>query len=137
MHDGLVVRTSLDPAQQPFLDHHRIDGIPVLPAVMGMEAFAEAARLLVPDRQIVAIEDVQLRRPLKFYRDEPREVTVQVVVTPDGDDLLARARLIANARSPGQRTRSGRCISPAPCGSGRRRRQAEKTSPVGPADGAG
>ncbi len=41
--DGLVVRTTLDPAEQPFLDDHRIDGTPVLPGVMGMEAFAEVA----------------------------------------------------------------------------------------------
>src|SRR6185369_7347450 len=46
--DGLVVRTRLDPKVQPFLDDHRIDGTAVLPGVMGMEAFAEVARLLVP-----------------------------------------------------------------------------------------
>ena len=46
VHDGLVVRTTLDPTARPFLDHHRIDGTPVLPGVMGMEAFAEVARLL-------------------------------------------------------------------------------------------
>ena len=45
VHDGLVLRTTLDPAARPFLDHHRIDGTPVLPGVMGMEAFAEAARV--------------------------------------------------------------------------------------------
>ena len=31
VHDGVVVTTTLDPAAQPFLDHHRIDGIAVLP----------------------------------------------------------------------------------------------------------
>ena len=45
---GLVVQTRLDPVTQPFLDHHRIDGTAVLPGVMGMEAFAEVARLLTP-----------------------------------------------------------------------------------------
>ena len=44
---GLVVQTTLDPVAQPFLDHHRIDGTAVLPGVMGMEAFAEVARLLL------------------------------------------------------------------------------------------
>ena len=43
---GLEIRTPLDPARQAFLDDHRIDGTPVLPGVMGMEAFAEAAALL-------------------------------------------------------------------------------------------
>ena len=40
---GLAVETTLDPAAQPFLDDHRIDGTPVLPGVMGIEAFAEVA----------------------------------------------------------------------------------------------
>ena len=31
--DGLVVRTTLDPVRQPFLDDHRIDGTAVLPGV--------------------------------------------------------------------------------------------------------
>ena len=39
--DGLAVRTTLDPVEQSFLDHHRIDGTPVLPGVMGIEGFAE------------------------------------------------------------------------------------------------
>ena len=47
---GLVVQTRLDPTAQPFLDNHRIDGTAVLPGVMGIEAFAEVARLLTPDR---------------------------------------------------------------------------------------
>ena len=38
---ALVVRTTLDPVRQPFLDDHRIDGTAVLPGVMGIEAFAE------------------------------------------------------------------------------------------------
>ncbi len=102
VHHGVVVRTTLDPRRQPFLDDHRIDGIPVLPAVMGMEAFAEAALLLAPDRQVVAVEDASFAVPLKFYRDEPRTITVQAVVTPAGDELLARAQLIAERQLPGQ-----------------------------------
>jgi hypothetical protein len=95
VHDGLVVQTTLDPSSQPFLNDHRIDGIPVLPAVMGMEAFAEAARLLAPDRHVLAVENASFAAPLKFYRDAPRTITVQAVLTPDGDDLLAHCRLIA------------------------------------------
>ena len=36
--EGLSIVTELDPARQAFLDDHRIDGTPVLPGVMGMEA---------------------------------------------------------------------------------------------------
>ncbi len=42
---------------------------------MGMEFFAEVARLLVPDWYVVAVEDVDFLVPVKFYRDEPRTLT--------------------------------------------------------------
>ncbi|HYN44129.1 MAG TPA: SDR family oxidoreductase, partial [Thermoanaerobaculia bacterium] len=54
LHGGLVVETELDPKAQPFLFDHRIDGTPVLPGVMGIEAFAEAAAALVPGFRVVA-----------------------------------------------------------------------------------
>ena len=101
VHDGLVVRTTLDPAARPFLDHHRIDGTPVLPGVMGMEAFAEAARLLAPDWHVAAVENVDFRAPLKFYRDEPRTLTITALLRPDGEDLVAECRLSAERMVPG------------------------------------
>ncbi|MGO9284859.1 MAG: SDR family NAD(P)-dependent oxidoreductase [Mycobacterium sp.] len=101
VHDGLVLRTTLDPTARPFLDHHRIDGTPVLPGVMGMEAFAEAARILAPDLYVAGVENVDFRTPLKFYRDEPRTVTITALLRPDGDDLVAECRLSAERTLPG------------------------------------
>jgi len=98
---GLVVQTTLDPVTQPFLDHHRIDGTAVLPGVMGMEAFAEVARLLTPDWQAAAIEDVDFRAPLKFYRDEPRTLTVTALLRPEGTDIVAECSLAADRMLPG------------------------------------
>ena len=40
---------------------------------MGVETFAEVAKLVFPDRAVAAIEDVDFLAPFKFYRDEPRE----------------------------------------------------------------
>jgi acyl transferase domain-containing protein len=102
VHHGVVVETTLDPLQQPFLHDHRIDGTPVLPGVMGMEAFAETARLLAPDHHVLAVEDVSFAAPLKFYRDEPRTLTVQAVLTPDGDGLEAQCTLSAERQLPGR-----------------------------------
>ena len=48
IYSGLTMETTLDPKAQPFLYDHQIDGIPVLPGVMGIEAFAEAAVCLHP-----------------------------------------------------------------------------------------
>ena len=102
VHSGLVVETTLDPAAQPFLDHHRISGTPVLPGVMGMEAFAELAGLAFPDRHVVSVEDVDFLKPLKFYRDEPRTLRLSATFVRDGDDVVARCRLDASRTLPGR-----------------------------------
>ena len=103
-YDGLVARAVLDPSAQPFLDHHRIDGTPVLPGVMGIEAFAEVALIACPGYAVLAVEDVAFLAPFKFYRDEPRTIAVQVVVTADGDDLLAHCQLVGERLLAGQET---------------------------------
>ncbi len=101
VYSGLVVRTTLDPKQQPFLNDHRIDGTAVLPGVMGIEAFAEVARLLVPSWHVVAVEDVEFLAPVKFYRDEPRTLTIRATIRPDGRDLLASCALEGARLLPG------------------------------------
>ncbi|MCC6847114.1 MAG: SDR family NAD(P)-dependent oxidoreductase [Deltaproteobacteria bacterium] len=100
--DGLRVETELDPRRQPFLDDHRIDGIAVLPGVMGIEAFAEVAALAAPGWQVDAVEDVEFLAPFKFYRDEPRTLTIaaQLVAAED-------AELVAECRLSGSRTLAG------------------------------
>ena len=53
-----------------------------------------SARLLVPDRQVGAITDVDFREPVKFYRDEPRTLTIRATLTPAADALVAHCELI-------------------------------------------
>ena len=101
---GLTVETTLDPAEQPFLDHHRIDGTPVLPGVMGVEGFAETAALFFPDLEVAEVADVEFLSPFKFYRDEPRTFTIEAVFRADGDDVLADCRLVGRRTLPGQTT---------------------------------
>ena len=100
--DGLVVQTTLDPTAQPFLNDHRIDGTAVLPGVMGMEFFAEVAGLLAPEHYVVAVEDVDFTVPVKFYRDEPRTLTVTARIRPEGADLVADCLLEAERVLPGK-----------------------------------
>jgi acyl transferase domain-containing protein/NAD(P)-dependent dehydrogenase (short-subunit alcohol dehydrogenase family) len=92
--EPLTIETTLDPKIQPFLHDHQIDGIPVLPGVMGVEAFAETALCLLPGWHIETIEDVNFLAPFKFYRNQPRTVTVEAMVRPEGDSLVADCRLI-------------------------------------------
>ena len=102
LYSPLTIETTLDPAVQPFLHDHQIDGTPVLPGVMGIEGFAEAASCLLPGWQVAAIEDVNFLAPFKFYRSEPRTVTVQTSVHPQDDALVADCRLIGRRSLPNQ-----------------------------------
>ncbi len=102
IYDGLVVETTLDPTIQPFLFDHRIDGTPVLPGVMGIEAFAEAAQYLLPGWHVRAVEEVNFLAPFKFYRNQPRAVTVQGVFHPQGKDVIADLRLTGSRSLPNQ-----------------------------------
>jgi NAD(P)-dependent dehydrogenase (short-subunit alcohol dehydrogenase family) len=94
IYSGLVATAELDPTVQPFLFDHQIEGTAVLPGVMGVETFAEVARLAFPDRAIAAVEDVNFMAPFKFYRDEPRTVEVAATFTLEGNDVVADCRLI-------------------------------------------
>jgi acyl transferase domain-containing protein/NADP-dependent 3-hydroxy acid dehydrogenase YdfG len=102
LHTGLVVETELVPAEQPFLHDHQIDGVPVLPGVMGVEAFAEAAQLLFPERHLTAVEEVRFLAPFKFYRHEPRTLTVWARFRLDGGDVVADCRLLGSRLLPRQ-----------------------------------
>jgi NAD(P)-dependent dehydrogenase (short-subunit alcohol dehydrogenase family) len=101
--EGLIVLTELDPGGQAFLDDHRIDGTPVLPGVMGMEGFAEAAHALLPGWHVSALEDVDLRAPFKFYRDQPRTLELRALLRDGGDgSVVADCRLLGRRTLPGQ-----------------------------------
>ena len=102
LQSGLTIETTLDPAIQPFLHDHQIDGTPVLPGVMGIEAFAEAALCMLPGWCVTAIEDVNFLVPFKFYRNEPRVVTIDAVIHPQRDTLLAVCRLTGRRSLPNQ-----------------------------------
>jgi hypothetical protein len=61
---------------------------------MGIEAFAEAALCVHPGWYVEGVEEVNFLAPFKFYRDEPRTLTIQGVYHPQGDRLVADFRLI-------------------------------------------
>jgi 3-oxoacyl-(acyl-carrier-protein) synthase/NAD(P)-dependent dehydrogenase (short-subunit alcohol dehydrogenase family)/acyl carrier protein len=92
----LSAESVLDPRQQPFLDHHRIDGVPILPGVMGIELLCELAGLPLPGRRILAVEDVEFASPFKFYRDEPRKLTLAAHFDEAGDDIVAACHLVGS-----------------------------------------
>jgi acyl transferase domain-containing protein/acyl carrier protein len=102
VYSGLTAETTLDPAEQPFLHDHRIDSAPVLPGVMGIEAFAALASLAAPDLQVAGVEQVDFIAPVKFYRDEPRTVSISAVIRRAGAELLAECTLSASRMIKGE-----------------------------------
>jgi acyl transferase domain-containing protein/NAD(P)-dependent dehydrogenase (short-subunit alcohol dehydrogenase family) len=102
VYTPLTIETVLDPAIQPFLHDHKIDGTPVLPGVMGIEAFAEAALCLLPGWHVEAMEEVNFLAPFKFYRNEPRPLTIEAAIHPHGDALIADCRLFGRRPLPNQ-----------------------------------
>ncbi|HYL07022.1 MAG TPA: SDR family NAD(P)-dependent oxidoreductase, partial [Candidatus Udaeobacter sp.] len=102
--DGPTIRAecTFDPKAEPFLDHHRIDGVAVLPGVMGVELMAELAIAAFPGRTVAAIEDLDFAAPFKFYRDDARTVLLDAHVVQDVDDIVIACCL------SGSRTLAGR-----------------------------
>jgi 3-hydroxymyristoyl/3-hydroxydecanoyl-(acyl carrier protein) dehydratase len=102
LYAPLTIETTLDPKTQPFLHDHQIDGTPVLPGVMGLEAFAEAALSVLPGWNVEAVENVNYLAPFKFYRNESRTVKVEAVIYPHGDAVVADCRLLGSRQLPNQ-----------------------------------
>jgi Polyketide synthase dehydratase/KR domain len=102
LYGGLNVKSLLDPALQPFLYDHQIDGVPVLPGVMGIEAFAEAAASILPGWNIATVENVDFLAPFKFYKKESRTVTTEAAFHREGEALVATCKLRGTRRLASQ-----------------------------------
>ncbi|MFO1093172.1 MAG: C45 family autoproteolytic acyltransferase/hydrolase [Planctomycetaceae bacterium] len=62
----LIAEMDLDPQRDPCLVHHQLDGVPILPLVAALEAFAEAVPLLTPGATVRAFRDVRIHEGLRF-----------------------------------------------------------------------
>jgi hypothetical protein len=132
--DGvLTVTTELDPTRQAFLNDHRIDGIPVLPGVMGLEGFAETAIALLPEFHVVELDEVDLLAPFKFYRDQPRTVILHARLRDGGNGtVLADCELIGHRKLRGEGEQETRHFTA--CARLARKAPAAPKAPVTPAD---
>jgi acyl transferase domain-containing protein/acyl carrier protein len=99
----LVAEMRFHPAQDPFLREHEHQGVPLLPAVIGIEAIAEAASLLAGDARIIALREVEIVSGMRFFTGQPQEARVRVV--RHGQDL--RCLLASDFHN-----RSGELIEP-------------------------
>jgi hypothetical protein len=51
---------------------------------------------------VEAVEEVEFLAPFKFYRDQPRVVTVEAIFRPDRDRVIADCRLIGTRTLPAE-----------------------------------
>jgi acyl carrier protein/3-hydroxymyristoyl/3-hydroxydecanoyl-(acyl carrier protein) dehydratase len=84
---SLLASAEFDPTVEPFLLEHRHHGVPILPAVVGMEAMAEAASILSADgRKVVAVTRMNIHQGLRFHTDRSQRarIVVNASVTSEG-----------------------------------------------------
>ncbi|GAP06224.1 polyketide synthase [Anaerolinea thermolimosa] len=100
LEEGVILEAELDPNAEPFLRDHALNGIPLLPGVMGIEGLSAAAQhiasVLASEKgsyQVTRLENIQFRAPFKFYRNQPRKVTWKARVLREGDSLVGYASL--------------------------------------------
>lgn len=98
--DGVVLEAELDPEREPFLKDHAMNGIPLLPGVMGIEGFSEAAQhissMLGAEKgsfRVSRLEKIQFLAPFKFYHNQPRRVIWKARVLCVDEELVIRATL--------------------------------------------
>jgi hypothetical protein len=80
--EGVFLETDLDPSSEPFLKDHAMNGIPLLPGVMGIEGFCVAAQhissMLGAEQgsfRVRWLENILFQAPFKFYHNQPRRIT--------------------------------------------------------------
>ncbi len=93
VYQGWQVVTMLDPQVQPFLYDHAMEGTPLLPGVMGTEAFAELAQMIVPEMTVMSVFDEEFHAPFKFYHLEPQTLYLRGTAVPVGDEVLVYTQL--------------------------------------------
>jgi NAD(P)-dependent dehydrogenase (short-subunit alcohol dehydrogenase family) len=68
-----------------YLDQHRIDGVPVLPAAVALELAAEAAAAVWPQWYVAEVTELRLLKGLLLEGDKPRAIEITVLGTEHGD----------------------------------------------------
>ncbi|MEV6908420.1 SDR family NAD(P)-dependent oxidoreductase [Amycolatopsis sp. NPDC051071] len=85
----IVADATLSLRTDPWLDGHRVDGLALLPAVVGLEAMAQAASA-VAGRALTVAEHVRFDRPIVV--PDTGEHVVRVCALREGDTITAVLR---------------------------------------------
>ncbi len=96
----ILLEAILDPNEQAFLKDHSLNGVPILPGVIGIEGFAVAARHIASALaaqsgrfEIDRLEAVNFHAPFKFYRNQPRSILWRANAVQESAGLVVHVRL--------------------------------------------
>ncbi|HSI04689.1 MAG TPA: SDR family NAD(P)-dependent oxidoreductase, partial [Myxococcota bacterium] len=92
--DGNVYVRRLDPKRDIGLDHHRLDGVALLPGVIGLELMTQAA-MHAAGSDASRIENVKFASPVKLHRDEPLDARVEVTLKDGHADVQLCTELVS------------------------------------------
>ncbi|KOX34855.1 hypothetical protein ADK67_02905 [Saccharothrix sp. NRRL B-16348] len=87
-----VLRAGLSLGTDPYLDDHRVDGTPVLPAVVGLEAMAQAVAALTGVPRRWSFERVALTAPVAVGERGTRTLEVAALARDRGDGVDVELR---------------------------------------------
>ncbi|HET6501516.1 MAG TPA: SDR family NAD(P)-dependent oxidoreductase [Amycolatopsis sp.] len=83
-----VFEADLSLGADPYLADHRVDGVPVLPAVLGLEAMTQAAALAGGPGLPVSVTGAGFRAPVTVDRAAGRAIRVAALAEPGGVDTV-------------------------------------------------
>ncbi|WP_199443815.1 type I polyketide synthase [Umezawaea beigongshangensis] len=122
-----VLESELSLGNDPYLDEHRVRGVPVLPAVAGLEAMAQAVSLVVGAHRAWEFRDLDLRSPVTVPERGTRSIRVLAlddgagstrVAVRDDSDAYAADRFTAVVREAPEAGAGGEPDGTAPVAAG-------------------
>ncbi|RPI23475.1 MAG: SDR family oxidoreductase, partial [Acidobacteria bacterium] len=72
----LKARKTINLDTDRWLADHVIDGVPLLPGVLGIELMVEAARLLFPEFHFVGLDDLRILLAVKILKNRPVDLRI-------------------------------------------------------------
>jgi hypothetical protein len=103
--EGIHLEVEMDPQELSYLRDHAINGIPVLPGVVGIEGFAVASKhiasVLASGKagfEVDHLENIQFHVPLKFYGNKPRTMTWHAIAMRSTGDLQVKVSLESDVK---------------------------------------
>ncbi|MBT6491583.1 MAG: SDR family NAD(P)-dependent oxidoreductase [Deltaproteobacteria bacterium] len=93
---GMRYTVNFDPKVDLGLDDHRVDGIPLLPGVLGVELMVQGLKMHLGE-SVSELRDVRFQKPVKFFKDEAMDIIIEVQTLQDGH---AKASLNTELTTP-------------------------------------